>query len=60
MPDALWKEASQQFSEPALAALVMMTIALANLWNRLNVATQQVTGEWIAHYVEELAPEAGS
>jgi len=50
VPDELWKEASRHFPEAALAALVM-TIALANLWNRLNVATQQVTGDWIAQYV---------
>jgi AhpD family alkylhydroperoxidase len=50
VPDELWKEASRHFSEPGLAALVM-TIAMANLWNRLNVATQQVTGDWVAQYV---------
>ena len=53
VPDEVWKEASRQFSEAALGGLVM-TIALANLWNRLNVATQQVTGDWIAQYVSEL------
>lgn len=25
--------------------MLVMTMALANLWNRLNVATQRVTGE---------------
>ena len=50
VPDEVWKEASGHFSERALGALVM-TIALANLWNRLNVATRQVTGDWIAQYV---------
>jgi len=50
VPDAVWKEAAAHFSEPALAALVM-SIALANLWNRLNVATHQVTGDWVAQYV---------
>jgi AhpD family alkylhydroperoxidase len=50
VPDEVWKEASAHFSEAALAALVM-SIALANLWNRLNVATRQVTGDWIAQYV---------
>jgi alkylhydroperoxidase family enzyme len=50
VPDEVWKEASGHFSEAALGALVM-TIALANLWNRLNVATRQVTGDWIAQYV---------
>ncbi len=36
VPDEVWKEASGHFSEAELSALVM-TIALANLWNRLNV-----------------------
>jgi AhpD family alkylhydroperoxidase len=50
VPDEVWEEASRHYSEDALAALVM-TIALANLWNRLNVATQQVTGEFVAQYI---------
>ena len=50
MTDAVWKEASRHFSEAALSAL-MMSIALANLWNRLNVATRQVSGDWVAKYV---------
>jgi len=50
VPDALWKEATAHFSEPQLAALVM-AIGLANLWNRLNAATRQVAGEWVAQYV---------
>jgi AhpD family alkylhydroperoxidase len=50
VPDDVWQEAARHFSEAAMGALVM-TIALANLWNRLNVATQQVSGEWIAEYV---------
>ncbi len=50
VPDDVWQEASRQFSEAALGALVM-SIAVANLWNRLNVATRQVTGEWVAQYI---------
>jgi AhpD family alkylhydroperoxidase len=50
VPDHVWKEASRHFTEEALGALVM-NIALSNLWNRLNVATQQVTGDWIAKYI---------
>jgi AhpD family alkylhydroperoxidase len=50
VPDEVWKEASRHFSEPELAALVM-TIATANLWNRLNVPTRQQTGDWIAQYI---------
>ena len=51
--DAVWKEASGHFSEAGLGALVM-TIALANLWNRLNAATRQVGGDWIAQHVSAL------
>lgn len=50
VPDEVWKEASGHFSEAELSALVM-TVALANLWNRLNVSTRQVTGDWIAQYI---------
>jgi AhpD family alkylhydroperoxidase len=48
--DEIWNEASRHFSEDELASLVM-TIAVANLWNRLNCTTQQVTGDWIAQYL---------
>jgi AhpD family alkylhydroperoxidase len=50
VPDEIWKEASRHFSEAALAALVT-AIAAANFWNRLNVTTRQVTGDWIAQYI---------
>lgn len=49
VPDDVWQEASRHFDETALGALVM-SIAVANLWNRLNVATRQVSGEWVAQY----------
>src|SRR5262249_24209053 len=38
VPDEVWKEASRPFSDAELAALVL-TIASANLWNRLSVPT---------------------
>lgn len=50
VPDAVWNEAAAHFSEAALSALVT-SIASANLWNRLNVTTRQLTGEWIAEYI---------
>ena len=50
VPDTVWKEAARHHSEDALAALVT-AIALANLWNRLNVATQQITGDHVAQYI---------
>jgi AhpD family alkylhydroperoxidase len=51
--DEVCNQASRHFSEAALGALVM-TIALANLWNRLNAATRQVGGDWIAQHVGAL------
>jgi AhpD family alkylhydroperoxidase len=45
VPDAIWNEAARQYDEPALASL-LLSIALINVWNRLNVATKQVAGEW--------------
>jgi AhpD family alkylhydroperoxidase len=50
VPDEVWKEASRHFDEAALGALVM-AIALANLWNRLNATTRQVSGDWVAEHV---------
>ena len=41
----VWDEAARHYDEPALASLVL-NIAMINLWNRLNVATRQVAGEW--------------
>jgi AhpD family alkylhydroperoxidase len=43
VPDAIWDEAKRHYDEPALAWLVF-EVALANLYNRINVATRQVAG----------------
>ena len=45
VPDEIWDEAARHYDEQALAALVV-AIANINVWNRLNVATRQVAGEW--------------
>ncbi len=46
VPDEIWDEAARHYDEPALAVLVL-SIATVNLWNRLNVATAQVAGaDW--------------
>lgn len=45
VPDAIFDEAARYYKQPALAALII-SIALINTWNRLNVATRQVAGEW--------------
>jgi AhpD family alkylhydroperoxidase len=49
VPDDVWDRATKQFDEPALVALVL-TVALINTFNRLNVMTGQVAGEWTAQY----------
>jgi AhpD family alkylhydroperoxidase len=49
VPDAVWNEAAKHYDEPALAAL-LIAIANINVWNRLNVATRQISGAWTAAY----------
>ena len=45
VPDQVWDEAARYYDERGLAALILF-IATTNVWNRLNVATRQVAGEW--------------
>ncbi len=45
VPDEIWNEAARHYDEPALSAL-LLAIAQINVWNRLNVATRQVAGDW--------------
>ena len=45
VPDEIWEEAARHYDERALGSLVLW-IATTNVWNRLNVATKQVAGEW--------------
>jgi AhpD family alkylhydroperoxidase len=46
VPDDVWEEAARHYDERALAGL-LLSISLINVWNRLNVATRQVAGEWL-------------
>jgi AhpD family alkylhydroperoxidase len=46
VPDAIWEEAARHYDEPQLATLVL-NIALTNFWNRVNITTRQVAGEWM-------------
>src|SRR5262244_505698 len=46
VPDQIWEEAAGHYDKPSLAALIL-AIALINVWNRLNVSTRQVAGEWV-------------
>jgi alkylhydroperoxidase family enzyme len=50
VPDEVWREATRHFDERALGALVL-SIAVINLWNRLNATTRQPSGAWTARYV---------
>jgi AhpD family alkylhydroperoxidase len=43
VPDEIWDEAARHFDEQALGALVL-SIAVINVWNRLNAATRQMVG----------------
>ena len=45
VPDEIWNEAARHYDEKGLAAL-LLAIASINVWNRLNVSTRQVAGEW--------------
>jgi AhpD family alkylhydroperoxidase len=44
--DEIWNEAARHYDEEELAGLVI-SIAAINGWNRLNVTTRQVSGEWV-------------
>jgi AhpD family alkylhydroperoxidase len=55
--DEIWDEAARHYSEPQLAALVV-AIATINAFNRVNAATRQITGKWVAQYVETTAEAA--
>jgi AhpD family alkylhydroperoxidase len=45
VPDEVWNEAKRYYNDPQLAA-ILLHIAVTNVWNRLNVATRQIAGEW--------------
>ena len=46
VPDDDLGRGRRHYDESALAALLLQ-IGLINVWNRLNVATKQVAGEWV-------------
>jgi AhpD family alkylhydroperoxidase len=46
VPDEIWDEAARHYDEQAMAVLVL-DIALINVWNRINITTKQIAGEWI-------------
>jgi AhpD family alkylhydroperoxidase len=51
VPDDVWNEAARHYDERALTALVVQ-IAGINAWNRLNVTTRQLAGEWTARWAQ--------
>lgn len=57
VPDEVWDEAARHYSEPQLAALVV-AIATINAYNRLNVSTRQLGGEWVAQ-IAQASAQAG-
>lgn len=48
--DEVWEQAASHYDDGQLAALVL-AIAGINAWNRINAATRQVSGEWIAQLI---------
>jgi AhpD family alkylhydroperoxidase len=50
VPDDIWQEAANHYDEAQLAALVL-AIAAINTWNRLNVTTAQISGDWIEQWL---------
>ena len=46
VPDDVWNEAALYYDEKALACLTL-NVAMINLWNRLNVPTRQIAGQWL-------------
>jgi AhpD family alkylhydroperoxidase len=45
VPDEIWAEAVRHYDEKGMAALVLW-IATVNVFNRVNIATRQVPGQW--------------
>jgi alkylhydroperoxidase family enzyme len=59
VPDEVWDEAARHHDERALAALILW-IAMTNVWNRLNVTTKQVAGEWMKSVEARAWEESGA
>lgn len=45
VPDDIWDEAARHCDERGLSSLILWS-AMTNVWNRINVATKQLAGEW--------------
>ena len=53
VPDEIWEEAARHFSEQELAGITLM-IGMTNFWNRINLTTRQITGDWVEGVVEQV------
>ena len=51
VPDEIWEEAARHYNEPQLAAL-LVSIANINVWNRLMVASRQLSGDWVEQVIQ--------
>jgi AhpD family alkylhydroperoxidase len=49
IPEEVYEEVSKHYDDKGLAVLVV-AITQINAWNRLNVISGQVTGEWVAQW----------
>jgi AhpD family alkylhydroperoxidase len=45
VPDEIWNEACKHYDEIGLSSL-LISIASINVWNRFNVSTRQIAGQW--------------
>jgi AhpD family alkylhydroperoxidase len=52
VPDKIWEEVSKHYNQSELSGLVMW-IAITNMFNRINVTTRQIAGEWSKSGVQE-------
>jgi AhpD family alkylhydroperoxidase len=50
VPDDVWDNAARHYDDAQLAALVL-AIAAINTWNRLNVTTRQISGDWVGQWI---------
>ncbi len=48
--DEVWGDAARHYDETQLGALVL-AIAAINTWNRLNVTTRQIGGDWVGQWL---------
>src|SRR5262249_38923905 len=56
VPDEVFDEAARHYNARALAVLVIH-IGLINFWNRINVTTGQMGGEWLDAYVQAVVAQ---